>query len=667
MSNFATFAALVHDQFNSMSQHGLFVTASGDEMWDAYLAAFPAGTNELYRERTEHDCSCCRHFIKNIGNVVAIISGKVVSVWDVKGAPAPYDVVAKALHEKAINHPITNLFRTSEAKYGAEHNFEKLEDGGAKKWRHFWGEVNIKHRTGQPDKARGDYRTKVQTLQRGLDELKLEALQTVLELIEAKTLYRGEEHKCALLDFRNLYLGYYQITSNATRNRFVWSNAGGPAAHFRNSVMGTLVQDLSEGKGLEYAVKAFETKVAPANYKRTTALVTPRMVEEAMKTIRILDLEPALDRRHAKLSDVSVTDVLWVSSEARSVMKGGLEAALLGAATAKTKAGSKATEITADALLADVLPKAKKLELFVANEHQGNFMSITAPGQEDSPRLFKWNNGFAWSYDGEVTDSIKERVKKAGGSIVGDLCCRLAWDYEDDLDFYMYEPGGSRIFFSNRRQTSPNGGMLDVDANGIDGIRPDPVENIFYRDATKMRDGTYELKVHNYCRRSSGTGLEVEIEAGGEIHSLSYNQVLRTATMMAVASVKVKGGRVIEITPNPDLRHGRRSSEKWGVSTETFIEVDTLMFSPNHWGGDGIGNKHWFFLSRQIRNPNPCRGLYNEFLRGDLEQHRKVFELIGEKTKVSPDGEQLSGLGFSSTRKDKVTVRADGRLYNVQF
>lgn len=31
----------------------------------------PAGTNPIFRERTEHDCSCCRNFVKNLGNVVA--------------------------------------------------------------------------------------------------------------------------------------------------------------------------------------------------------------------------------------------------------------------------------------------------------------------------------------------------------------------------------------------------------------------------------------------------------------------------------------------------------------------------------------------------------------------------------------------------------------------
>ena len=36
-----------------------------DEMYNLYLDSFPVGTNAIYRTRREHDCSCCRGFIKN--------------------------------------------------------------------------------------------------------------------------------------------------------------------------------------------------------------------------------------------------------------------------------------------------------------------------------------------------------------------------------------------------------------------------------------------------------------------------------------------------------------------------------------------------------------------------------------------------------------------------
>jgi hypothetical protein len=665
MSNFATFAtfaALVHEQFNRMSQHELFVTASGDEMWDAYLAAFPDGTNPMYRERTEHDCSCCRNFIKNIGNVVALIDGQPISIWDVENAPHPYDTVATALGDLARSHGITNIFRTKEGRFGAEHNFERLDDGSVKQWHHFWGEVQARHRSDTPDKDRGEYRTRVQTLKRGLEELKPDALDTVRELIESKALYRGEEHLHAVKAFHQTQHMYLTM-SEWERHLSLWINANASAAHFRNSVIGTLVQDLSDGKDVEYAVKSFETKVAPANYKRPTAIITQGMVDQAMKTIGSLGLEPALARRQARLTDVNVVDVLWASNKAKSKMVGGVGGLL--AASVKTKAPTKAEDISIDDFIAKVMPKVKDMAVFVKNKHRSNLMVLTAPVEPEAPRLFKWDNGFAWSYSGNVADSIKERVKNAGGKVEGDLCCRLAWDYRDDLDFHMLEPKGGHIYFGNRRRLSACGGELDLDANGADGLTAEPAENIVYGDQRRMKEGMYELLVHNYSRRSNGKGFKVEIEFAGQIYEIECDKVVPQNAKISVAKLrysKAKGIELIESLPS----HAS-SQQLWNINTESFVDVSTVMLSPNHWGDSAVGNKHFFFVLDGCRTDESMRGIYNEFLRSDLDPHRRVFEVLGTKTKCEPDQDGMAGLGFSSTRSDEVIVRCDDRLFNIKF
>ena len=93
------------------------------------------------------------------------------------------------------------------------------------------------------------------------------------------------------------------------REAFVWQQSKllpGSVSGFRNTSIGTLAVALSEGKELDAAVKAFEAIVAPANYKRPTALVTKVMIEKAKATITDLGLGSALERRYATIEDITI-------------------------------------------------------------------------------------------------------------------------------------------------------------------------------------------------------------------------------------------------------------------------------------------------------------------------------------------------------------------------
>lgn len=672
MQNFQSFSKLVHARYTALAANELFVVGMDNHAFsDAYLSAFPEGTDPIYKTKTEHDCSCCKNFIRHLGNVVAIVDGVVQTVWDIEGAPYPYNVVAERMAAYVRAQTITGLFRASESQYGAEYNMQALEDGTAKRWNHFHGRVLPKHFTKDVGTKVGEYNARVQVFRRGLNELTTEALEDVRNLIQSKSLYRGEEHLNVINQFSAAHAAYKAMSAE-DKQLYVWANASEWFATFRNTVIGTLVVDLSAGVGLEEAVKAFEFKVAPANYKRPTALVTPRMVQDALATINELGLEPALQRRFAKLSDVAVNNVLWVDNTVQGKMKGGLESLLMDAVKAQPLGDIKAQDISIDEFMTDVLPKLRSLEMLVQNSHGGNFMSLTAPVNPDTGRLFKWNNDFAWSYNGNVADSIKERVKRAGGKVEGDVCCRLAWNNTTDLDFHMHEAGGTHIYYSNfRRSKSPNGGMLDLDANGIDGRRDDPAENIVYEKAKSMRDGVYRLSVHVFSLHSGDhKDFEVELDILGTIHNFVYTKPWKRGETILVAELHKKGD---EITVRPLLEGStsRPSRTLWGVKTEQFVKVNTVMFSPNYWDNNAVGNKHWLFMLDGCVNPDATRGIYNEFLNSALDKHRKVFEILGDKTKCVTVDDQLSGLGFSSTRGAKVTVKATTpeftKAFNINF
>lgn len=690
MSNFPIFAKQVATTFQKMimSPQVFVADVDGDALYEHYLKSFPPGTDPIFKKFSEHTCSCCKQFIRRAGNVISIDDkGKIHTVWDNSDkAPHPYNVVGPALRERVLAGKIADLFRVSkkETSFGAAST--KSLDPLSKKvltWEHFYtGPIPKSLQVDSPGQVRGDYQTTVQVFSRGLTELTPDAVETVLSLIEANNLYRGEEHQGTIKEFQKAQKTFLALDPSA-RDRFVWKNAYSHASRFRNTVIGTLVQDLSSGMDVEDAVKAFEIKVAPQNYKRTTSIITPIMVKKAMETIESLGLEPALERRFATIRDLSVNDVLWVDGGVRPIMKGGIGGILIqhaeSAITKNIEADEeKAVPVELDTFVKTVLPEATSVEVLLKGEHLGNLMSLTAPVHPEPKQLFRWNNDFAWSYGGNVTDSIRERVKKAGGKVEGALLrVSLSWFNYDDLDLHIYEPSSlpglrnvlNHIFYGNKHGST--GGVLDVDMNAGGGRTREAVENIVW--TKKIPDGAYKVTVHNFWKReTSDPGFVVEIESGGKLTHFSHHKGVRDKHEVHVATLHMKNNAIQNVEMgDPAITASNISQTKWGLTTEKYVKVNAVTLSPNYWGENAVGNKHTFFVIDGAKNDEPTRGIYNEFLHPRLEPHRKVFEVIGDKTRCQPADDQLSGLGFSSTKRDSILVKVrqgkKQKIFNVRI
>ncbi|GIF35740.1 hypothetical protein BC793_102411 [Actinoplanes xinjiangensis] len=669
VGDFQRFVTDVSTRLSTMSKGELFVVGDGldrDSLWLTFLESFPAGTNLRFRERSEYDCSTCRGFVKNFGNVVEIHDGRVRTVWSGVSANDPvFSVVAAAMDEFVGSLPLSTVFRSTEAQYGTK-TTRTLRDGQVEVWHHLHGRVEKRHHVTDVGAARGAFEAAVQVFQRGVAELTQQALDTVVDLIDDNALYRGAEHRRAVTDFRSLRNGWAQA---ADGRAFVFAHAMDPAARLRNTVIGTLVQDLSAGVDLEQAVRSFEAKVAPQNYQRPRALITPAMVKAAMKTIDELGIEESLQRRFARLSDVSVTNVLWVDNDTQSRMKDGIEGLLMKAATtgsAGPRPGdAKPEEIPVVAFMKDVLPGAATIDLWVANSHEPHFVSLTTGRHPAAPRLFNWDNDFGWSYNGNVADSIKEKVKRAGGNVTGKLRVSLSWFNHDDLDLHVYEPNGDHIWYQDKRN------KLDVDMNAGGPFSREPVENVTW--TRNIADGEYRIEVNQFSKReSTQVGFVIETESNGRIEHYSHEKAVGHKETVEVGRMTVAGEVITAFRPGRDMRAGSAGKDLWGITTEQFVPVSTLMYSPNHFDDNEVGNRHYFFILKGCVNDQPTRGIYNEFLRGDLQPHRKVFEVLGDRTKCEPTANQLSGLGFSSTVRSSVVAKVTmtsgrRRLISIQF
>lgn len=687
MDKFLEFKKVLQLHFDKMQKDAdkMFeVAVDKDELWNTYLNSFQTGTNPIFRERTEHDCSCCRHFIKSVGAAVVIKEGKVHTIWELDLGDSMYQPVCDALDAFVKAHAVSDIYLSKFKKIGTDHNFEDI-NGKAHRWDHFFLELPdkfVNNTSASNEEIKGQFRDTRNVFKRSLDEITMDAVDTVLELINSNTLYKGEEWKGALTEFKKYKKEYDKLTSAEDKALYTWEKsitAGIAIGRIRNHSIGTLLVNISEDMDLDTAVKKYEQVVAPSSYKRPKAIFTKKMLEDAKKTITELGYMDSLQRRFATLNDISVNNVLFSNKDAARKMAdaddifGQMEKDV----AVNPKKFSKVEEISAQDFISKVLPTAKEIEAFVENKHEKNFVSMIAPANKDAKTMFKWNNGLSWAYSGNITDSdMKQNVKEAGGNVDGVLRFSIMWnenqDDNSDLDAHCIEPDGSHIYFGEYKKPSMtrSGGQLDIDITRPMEQRPGKpsVENITWADLSRMKPGVYRFFVHQFVPRGS-KGFKAEIEFNGEIHAFEYNHPVSGNVDVAEVTLDKEGNFTIKEQLNG--KSSVSSRNVWGVQTNQFVPVSVISYSPNYFDEqEGIGHRHLFFFLKDCVNTDEPNGYYNEFLKNELDKHKRVFEALGAKCHVQHTDDQLSGIGFSMTKRAELVVKVKGateRIMKIKF
>lgn len=403
---------------------------------------------------------------------------------------------------------------------------------------------------------------------------------------------------------------------------------------------------------------------------KTTAPITKRQIEEAKKIVEENGYTESFDRRCATIDDIKASEILHINNiEKKSIS--------IFDNVSPTNINTKINfdninEVTIDKFMSDILPSCTSVEAYLQNSHKNNLVTLTTANNKDSKPIFKWSNNYSWTFNGNLAgkSEIKEAVKSAGGATDAVLRFSIMWNEDGksnvDFDAHAVEPSGTHIYYNEfKNHKTPMSGMLDIDM-----IRPSKtgVENIFWTDRSKMRDGNYLFYILNYDQ-GRNTGVKAEITFDDQIFTYHINEP--SYKRIEIANVKLKDGKLVHITHlSPLIGSNQAVTNIYNLNTLQFHKVNLICLSPNHWENNQIGNKFYFFMLENCKATENIRSFHNENLNAELTQHRKVIEVLGNTTKVKSIDNQLSGLGFNATVRNDLIVRLKGsfnRIIKIKF
>ena len=645
-----------------------------EEVWRLYLDSFPDEIRGIYYKKPWHDCQRCHLWFRTMANVVMIDDDyKIRTLFDFKTIPE-YQDVFRTLDEFLKTKRVKNLFLHDKYSVGIFRSFAEYDDGKFDENHHFYLDLGEKfyEDTESLSSVLGDARTQRQLFEDTLNMISPDAVDTVLELVYSNTLYRSVQWKDTLEGLKVVFEEFGQLDSGCDLNNWLWKKSASLSrniTHIKNTSMGTLLLDITGGMDLEQAVTNYEKITAPTNYQRPKPIYTAEMLEDAKSKIAELGYMDSLERRFAKLEDISINDLLFANRDVRTTLGDGIFDKLRKNVARKAHNFDRISEISLDEFITNVLPHAQEISLFVSSRFKNNFVSLIAPLNEDAPGMFQWDNPFSWTYENNITDSLmKQRVKQMGGDVDVDLRFSIQWNDGDwdknDLDAHSTEPDGNEIFFSHMR-SEKTGGWLDVDIiHPVKGKTA--VENIQYKHKENMIEGEYIFRVHQYTYRGGDNGFKAEIEFDDTIFSFDYPHKLSHKEYVNVAKVELKNGNfMITNLLNNGVQYSNHKVH-WNVALNDFVPVSLICYSPNFWRGNEFGNKHIFFMLKDCINDTNPSGWFNEYLNNELHPHRKVMEALSSMMRVEDSENQLSGVGFSLGKlgENKITVKV--RTNNIQ-
>lgn len=701
---FINFNEKIQKQFTEMCNTGKLFRAdvSTSKIWETYLNSFKPENNKVFRdpESSEHNCNCCHNFIRRYGNIVSINSdGNLESLFSNISDVGEYQDSVDVCRDLIVNSNIKDVFFETFNELDKNLNYEsckKSQDvfqlGVKSNLKKYTKEEADKFGVVSTDKVyefehfniqlpkqfvdmsgksieqiMAFYRDKYQVFKRAMEEIPLDTLNLVKDLINQGSLLDGTSHLHAVEEYISMWSKLADTAPD--KDSWYWNTSyelEERTAKFKNTLIGVLCTELAEGMDLNKACENWNKRVDPINYHKVTAPITQRQIKEAQMFVEENGYIESFDRRLATIDDIKVDEILHSNVGDSKVKSASIFDNMKATSTQHKRAEfDKLEEVSIEKFMKDIISTCTSMEVYLENRMQGNLCTLTKAVNNDSKPIFKWSNNYSWTFNGNLAgkSQIKSAVKDRGGNIDADVRISIHFpDTTDDYDLHCYEPNGNHIYYSNRRVKHASSGMLDLDAQGVDGNFPPEkrVENLVYYSKSQMYNGIYNIKVNNYNGKGIHTKFYIEVEIDGDITTMVYNK--NKANTVDIGILEVKNSNVVfkqadgcEIIESKSV-----SKEMWNLETNKFHKVNLVCLSPNHWGDNNSGNLHYMFMLEGCKAEGSIRTFHNENLIPELLKFKKVMETLGATNMIEPTENHLAGIGFNSTIHDELIVKLQG-------
>lgn len=633
-----------------------------DGLWDLYLENLPEDGRFVY------NCRACKNFVERYGNLVIIDDkGNVESVLWGAYVPSYFRKAVETMNAYIkTNAKVSNVFISDVKTLGTPRT-------GV--WTHLHvdlpREMVNNSRVKNASQLMAEKTEDFKMLLNALNEYPINVVEQAVALLQTNAMYRSDRVLGVAEWFLNVHKSLQGHMAAYQKTNLIWKAVGEAPngyCHVKSSMIGTLLDDILEGKSTRVIMARFEEKMNPQNYMRSQSAPTASAIEQAEKLVEKLGIADSLRRRYARFDEL-IDRMMWMPKE--DVIDIPVKAPKTGGVFANVVPKDRpvqndisldlpVTTMTWDKFARTILPGAQKIEAKVENPNR--FMALVTEAVPGSENILQWDNPFSWYYHGGIDGEIKRRVEAAGGRYENcEIRCSLIWESYTDLDIHCITPYGERIYYGHKHGRC--GGYLDVDANGGRATTTKPVENIRWAGPNSAPNGHYKFIVHNYCDRNARNNpYRVELEVGGKIYTCN-GYLIDTDEQDTVFEFDYRNGVVENLKCGGSVSVS--GSEMWGLTVGDFVEVKGILKSPNMWDekSGSTNGDHTFFILDGCKDVSEGagRGFFNEILKPELREIRKTLEVYSANTPIEcVDEADACGIGFNKDTEWDLVLKVTG-------